>query len=184
MARSYRNISASAKRTHESSPAIYRWVRHAHQTIESVQRTTEIQSGLLRIGSFSRPLHGLFPRSHATLPALKCWAIIIRPLRGLYAVALRRTGYLLPVCLLLTAHCSLLTVDAQPGMPQPNSPLYGARPESGPVSTGLPKALKSVGIDQRLNEQIPLDAVFKDEQGHDVHLSQFFKGKPVVLSLV
>jgi len=52
------------------------------------------------------------------------------------------------------------------------------------VSNGLPKALKNVGIDQRLNEQIPLDAVFKDEQGHDVRLGQFFHGKPVVLSLV
>jgi protein SCO1/2 len=109
----------------------------------------------------------------------------MRPLRGLCATASGRPGYLLTaLCLLLTAHCSLLTVNAQPGVPQPNSPLYGARPESGPVSTGLPKVLKSVGIDQRLNEQIPLDAVFKDEQGRDVHLSQFFKGKPVVLSLV
>ena len=86
--------------------------------------------------------------------------------------------------LLLTAHCSLLTAFAQPGMPQPSSPLYGARPESGTVSTGLPKALKNVGIDQRLNEQVPLDAVFKDEQGQEVRLGQFFKGKPVVLSLV
>ena len=91
----------------------------------------------------------------------------------------------LPVLvLLLTAHCSLLTAFAQPGMPQPSSPLYGARPESGTVSTGLPKALKNVGIDQRLNEQVPLDAVFKDEQGQEVRLGQFFKGKPVVLSLV
>lgn len=86
--------------------------------------------------------------------------------------------------LLLTAHCSLLTTFGQPGMPQPNSPLYGARPGSGPVSSGLPNAVKNVGIDQRLNEQIPLDAVFKDEQGHDVRLGQFFKDKPVVLSLV
>jgi protein SCO1/2 len=86
--------------------------------------------------------------------------------------------------LLLTAHCSLLTVYGQPGVPQPNSPLYGARPESGSVSSGLPKVLKSVGIDQKLNEQVPLDAVFKDEQGREVHLGQFFKGKPVVLSLV
>src|SRR6267378_2766467 len=70
---------------------------------------------------------------------------------------------LLPaVCLLLTAFC--LLAQAQPGMPQPNSPLYGARPGSGPVSTGLPSALKKVGIDQKLNEQVPLDAVFKDEQ--------------------
>jgi len=86
--------------------------------------------------------------------------------------------------LLLTAHCSLLTIHGQPGMPQPNSPLYGARPGSGPVSSGLPAVLKNVRIDQRLNEQVPLDAVFKDEQGRDVTLGQFFKGKPVVLSLV
>src|SRR6202022_2510398 len=65
--------------------------------------------------------------------------------------------------LLLAAHCLLITAQAQPGMPQPNSPLYGARSGSGPVSTGLPNALKKVGIDQKLNEQIPLDAVFKDE---------------------
>jgi protein SCO1/2 len=86
--------------------------------------------------------------------------------------------------LLLTAHCSLLTAQAQPGVPQPNSPLYGARPGSGPVSSGLPTVLKKVGLDQRLNEQIPLDAVFKDEHGQEVRLSQFFKGKPVVLALV
>ena len=104
---------------------------------------------------------------------------------------LRSASYLLPsvscrllpaVCLLLSAFC--LLAFAQPGMPQPNSPLYGARPGSGPVASGLPNALKNVGIDQKLNEQVPLDTVFKDEQGRDVRLGQFFKGKPVVLSLV
>ncbi len=60
-------------------------------------------------------------------------------------------------CLLLSASCLLSLAScalsfAQPGMPQPSSPLYGARPESGTVSTGLPKALKNVGLDQRLNE--------------------------------
>ena len=83
---------------------------------------------------------------------------------------------------LLSASC--LLVFAQPGVPMPSSPLYGARPEAGAVSTGLPAALKSVGIDQKLNEQVPLDAVFKDEQGREVRLGDFFKGKPVVLSLV
>jgi protein SCO1/2 len=94
----------------------------------------------------------------------------------------RNTCFLIVSCLLPPASCRLAL--AQPGVPQPNSPLYGARPESGPVSTGLPTVLKNVGIDQRLDEQIPLDAVFKDEQGRDVRLGQFFKGKPVVLSLV
>ena len=85
-------------------------------------------------------------------------------------------------CLALPAFC--LLVQAQPGMPQPNSPLYGGGSNSGQVATGLPSALKKVGIDQRLNEQVPLDAVFKDEQGHEVRLTEFFKGKPVVLALV
>ena len=84
--------------------------------------------------------------------------------------------------LMLSAYC--LPVKAQPGVPRPNSPLYGGAPESGTTSVGLPPVLKKVGIDQKLNEQVPLDAVFKDEQGREVRLGQFFKGKPVVLSLV
>src|SRR2546426_2058454 len=56
---------------------------------------------------------------------------------------------LLVLLLLLTVHCSLLTAFAQPGMPQPSSPLYGAQPVPGQTSTGLPRALKNVGIDQR-----------------------------------
>src|SRR5258706_9603887 len=104
--------------------------------------------------------------------------------------AMRSAVYFLPSgsCRLLPAFCVLLSafclLQAQPGAPQPNSPLYGAAPSTGQVSNGSPKALKRAGIDQRLNEQIPLDAVFKDEQGHDVRLGQFFHGKPVVLSLV
>ena len=86
------------------------------------------------------------------------------------------------VCLLLSA-CCLLSF-AQPGVPQPNSPLYGGSVQSGDVSTGLPPVLKKVGIDQKLNEQLPLDAVFKDEQGNAVRLGAFFKGKPLVIALV
>jgi protein SCO1/2 len=91
---------------------------------------------------------------------------------------------LLTVLLLLTVHCSLLTVFGQPGVPPLTSPLYGARTKAGSVSTGLPPILKEVGIDQRLNEQVPLDAVFKDDQGREVRLGEYFKGKPVVLALV
>jgi protein SCO1/2 len=69
-------------------------------------------------------------------------------------------------------------------MPQPNSPLYGGGERSGDVATGLPPVLKKVGIDQKLNGPVPLDAVFKDEQGNEVRLGQYFKGKPVVIALV
>ena len=86
--------------------------------------------------------------------------------------------------LLPTAYCLLPTAFAQPGGPGPSSPLYGARPSSGTSVNGLPNALKQVGIDQKLNEQLPLDLVFRNEQGEQVHLGDYFGKKPVVLALV
>jgi protein SCO1 len=47
-----------------------------------------------------------------------------------------------------------------------------------------PDLLKDVGIDQKLNQQIPLDLTFHDESGNTVKLGQFFGQKPVILSLV
>ena len=47
---------------------------------------------------------------------------------------------------------------------------------------GLPKQLKAVGIDQKLNAQLPLDAQFFDAEGKQVKLGDFFTGKPVVFA--
>lgn len=41
-----------------------------------------------------------------------------------------------------------------------------------------------VALDQKLNAQLPLDAVFKDETGKTVMLGDYFGSKPVVLNLV
>jgi protein SCO1/2 len=41
-----------------------------------------------------------------------------------------------------------------------------------------------VGLDQRLNEQVPLDLVFVDETGAEVSLGNVIDGKPAVLALV
>ena len=49
---------------------------------------------------------------------------------------------------------------------------------------GRPPALRDVGIDPKLNHQVPLDLTFKDETGRTVRLGEYFTGKPVVLSLV
>jgi protein SCO1 len=50
---------------------------------------------------------------------------------------------------------------------------------------GRPLALRNVGIDQKLNQRIPLNLTFTDEYNHQVTLSQYFKpNRPVVLSLV
>ena len=75
-------------------------------------------------------------------------------------------------------------VFAQLGQPGPSSPLYGARPSSGNPSTGLPTALREVRIEQKLNQQLPLDLVFRDENGQEVKLGKYFGKKPVVLALV
>src|SRR6185369_16603668 len=46
-----------------------------------------------------------------------------------------------------------------------------------------PAILNDVGIDQRLNEDLPLDLVFRDESGAPVTLGSYFGRKPVILSL-
>jgi protein SCO1/2 len=48
----------------------------------------------------------------------------------------------------------------------------------------VPEPLRDVGIDQKLNEQLPLDLVFADEAGVKRPLHDYFRGRPVVLSLV
>jgi protein SCO1 len=92
----------------------------------------------------------------------------------------RRICRLLPFAFLL---CSIVAY-AQAGPPGPSSPLYGARRDNGNVSTGLPTALRDVGIQQKLNQQLPLDLVFHDETGQPVKLGQYFGQRPVVLALV
>ena len=78
----------------------------------------------------------------------------------------------------------VISADAQI-FPRSNSPLYNPRPDAGVVQTsGLPPALRDVGIDQKLNAQVPLDLVFRDETGGIVSLRDYFKDKPVILSLV
>ena len=57
--------------------------------------------------------------------------------------------------------------------------------DSGPASQVDPASLKDIGIDQHLDEQIPLDLQFKDENGSTVQLGDYFKkGRPVILTLV
>jgi protein SCO1 len=57
----------------------------------------------------------------------------------------------------------------------------GLRAAGGP---NLPPDLSGIGIEQRLNAQIPLDMTFRDESGASVQLRSFFGNKPVVLAPV
>jgi protein SCO1/2 len=46
-----------------------------------------------------------------------------------------------------------------------------------------PAPLKDVGIDQKLDSKLPLDAHFRDEAGRDVRLGDYFGKRPVVMAL-
>jgi len=78
-------------------------------------------------------------------------------------------------------------IFAQGGSEHYNSPLYSPKiyDPSETVSTGLPDALKTIGIEQKLGAQLPLDTELKDENGQAVKLGSFFKeGRPVIVAFV
>lgn len=95
----------------------------------------------------------------------------------------RRIRVCIHLCNLWIVLLFPLLVSAQ-SPPGPSSPLYGARPENGSPSTGLPTALRDIRIEQKLDQQLPLDLVFRDESGQSVKLGQYFGQKPVVLAFV
>ena len=63
-------------------------------------------------------------------------------------------------------------------------PAPGERVGSGlPSAAGMPELLQEVGLDQKLNAQIPLNLAFKDESGRTVKLGDYFGSRPVILTL-
>ena len=48
----------------------------------------------------------------------------------------------------------------------------------------LPPGLRNVSLEQKLDQQVPLDLTFRDDTGPEMPLSSYFAGKPVILALV
>jgi protein SCO1/2 len=71
---------------------------------------------------------------------------------------------------------------AQPGQPAPVQQTYSMRDPT--LKANVPGALQGVGIQQKLDQLVPLDLTFRDEANRPVALSSFFHGKPVLLALV
>lgn len=59
----------------------------------------------------------------------------------------------------------------------------GIMKTSVPPSGQTLETLKTVTIDQRLNEQVPADLTFRDESGRTVRLGDYFGHKPIILNL-
>ena len=92
------------------------------------------------------------------------------------------TVYLCSICGLWFFVCLLIGVCAGAAGAE-FAAVWRAAGEWNP-STGLPTALSDVRIEQKLDQQLPLDLVFRDESGQQVKLGQYFGKKPVVLAFV
>lgn len=87
------------------------------------------------------------------------------------------TGRRLLACAaVLWAGVGVVSMSAQRAMPGSSAP-------GTPALAPLP-ILKDVRIDQKLDQQVPLDLPFTDEQGREVMLKDYFGQRPVVLALV
>ena len=64
------------------------------------------------------------------------------------------------------------------------APTTGYKLEPGAVASAVPRALRELGFDQHINDRVPLDTVFTDEDGHAVQLGAYFGSRPVVLTFV
>jgi protein SCO1 len=82
---------------------------------------------------------------------------------------------------LVLAAAMLFTATA-PGFAQVAP--YGEKTMGDPAQDHLPDILNTVKIQQRLGQQLPLDASFRDETGKPVKLGDYFGKVPVILSLV
>jgi protein SCO1 len=61
---------------------------------------------------------------------------------------------------------------------------YSADKPLGSAAQAAPGYLKHAGISQNLNSKLPLSDHFRDSEGHDVVLGDYFHSRPVVLALV
>lgn len=86
----------------------------------------------------------------------------------------------------------LAALVVAPGVRAADTPFGGApgsgalRPADerfGMTASDRPAALRDVGFDQRLDAQVPLDVRLRDETGREVRLGDYFRDKPVLLSL-
>lgn len=64
------------------------------------------------------------------------------------------------------------------------APASGYRREPGMAASVVPRPLREIGFDQRLDERVPLDVEFKDDHGRTVKLGEYFGRKPVVIAFV
>jgi protein SCO1/2 len=66
----------------------------------------------------------------------------------------------------------------------PYAPAQQKQSADSPPADTRPPLIQKAGIDQRLNQPLPLEAAFRDEDGRSVTLGHYFGQRPVILALV
>ncbi|MEK6396945.1 MAG: SCO family protein, partial [Terriglobus sp.] len=61
---------------------------------------------------------------------------------------------------------------------------YSSDHAMGAHAQQLPAYLQQAGLEQRLNQSLPMTATYTDETGHTGPLSDWFHGRPVVMALI
>jgi protein SCO1/2 len=64
------------------------------------------------------------------------------------------------------------------------APMAGYRREAAAPASAIPAPLREIGFDQKLDQPLPLDTTFSDEEGREVRIGRYFGAKPVVLGFV
>ena len=80
--------------------------------------------------------------------------------------------------------CFVLCLAGLDAGPQAQATYSGDLQAPGRLSTFTPEVLEEVSFKQHLDELLPLDARFKDDEGRAVTLGQFFGERPVLLAFV
>jgi protein SCO1/2 len=80
--------------------------------------------------------------------------------------------------------CWLAIVAAPLSAQMTGAPTAGYRRDAAAPASAIPAPLREIGFDQHLNQPLPLDTTFSDEQGQEVQIGRYFGTRPVVLGFV
>jgi len=115
---------------------------------------------------------------------MRC-AVTIRSVRR-YAVLAATAAIVLCAALQTPSLCAQSNANGSPvsGMWSYHNMRRSVEEKSmGPANTE-PSLLSKVGIDQHLNQQLPLNLTFTDDTGKQVTLADYFGKRPVILTMV
>ncbi len=79
---------------------------------------------------------------------------------------------------------AVMLVAAPVSAQMTGTPTPGYITAPGVSSSSMPTALREIGFDQNIDQKLPLDATFRDEEGKAVTLGSYYGKRPVLLAFI